>query len=93
MNDLVPVSSVAICSTPAIRVLPGEVVSRPLFLGINISVDYKHVAMVIDPECHEVDETALPCHCTLPAVNVPAKKVRIVMVPVLSSVSVESGLF
>jgi hypothetical protein len=78
---------------PAVRVLPCEVLHRPTFLGINISVDYKMVAVVIDPECREVDESALPAPCVLPAVNVPSRRSRVVMAPVVVGVSVESGLF
>ncbi len=57
------------------------------YLGIQIGVKMKKISVVVDAECYEIDETALPA----PA-PVPVRRPRVVMVPVVDKVSVTSGM-
>lgn len=77
---------------PACIVVEGQVVERPRFLGISINVSMSRRAVVIDPPCREVDESALSGPGLVPVVKVPDRLPRVVMVPVVDKVEVASGL-
>lgn len=77
-------------SLPAVSSVVG--VPPPALLGISINVNLKRVAVVIDPDHREVDESALPAPSRDAARVMPERRPCVVMATVVDGVEVTSGM-
>lgn len=67
----------------------GDVEPHFPFLGIQISVNFDTVKVIVDPEYREVSHTALPAPEHLPAINAPVRRPRVVEVPIVRGVRLD----